>query len=151
MENQKYCNHQCNDNKFFDRLFEPVVQTQIRLLLEEPSDLDNTVLAWNPNTLPTQQKVSLNFNSFIRYTVLWDQDNSPQRQVAPRQVAPKKTRPKTTRPTLRRQLAPHSEDNSPHSEDNSPQVVLTCYNLKINLNSFRRPVTSVYRWVLYTS
>ena len=40
------CNHQCNDNKFFDRLFEPVVQTQIRLLLEEPSDLDNnTVLA----------------------------------------------------------------------------------------------------------
>ena len=45
-QNQKYCNHQCNDNKFFDRLFEPVVQTQIRLLLEEPSDLDNnTVLA----------------------------------------------------------------------------------------------------------
>ena len=45
-QNQKYCNHQCNDNKFFDRLVEPVVQTQIRLLLEEPSDLDNnTVLA----------------------------------------------------------------------------------------------------------
>ena len=61
----------------------------------------------------------------------WDQDNSPQRQLAPRQLAPKKTRPKTTRLTFRRQLAPHSEDNSPHLEGNSPQVVLTCYNLKI--------------------
>ena len=37
------------------------------------------------------------------------QDNSPQRQLAP-----KKTRPKTTRPTFRRQIAPHSENNSPH-------------------------------------
>ena len=77
----------------------------------------------------------------------WDQDNSPQRQLAPRQLAPKKTRPKTTRPTFRRQLVPYSEDNSPHSEDNSPQLVLTCYYLKIKLNSFRRPATSAYRWV----
>ena len=54
------------------------------------------------------------------------QDNSPQRKLA------------------LRQLAPHSEDNSPHSEDNSPQLVLTCYNLKIDLNSFRQAVTLVY-------
>ena len=60
--------------------------------------------------------------------VSWITDNSPQRQLAPRQLAQKKTRPKTTRPTFRRQLAPHSEDNSPHSEDNSPQLVLTCFN-----------------------
>ena len=45
---------------------------------------------------------------FVRIT-----DNSPQRQLALRQLAPKKTRPKSTRPTFRRQLAPHSEDNSP--------------------------------------
>ena len=56
------------------------------------------------------------------------------------QLAPKTTRPKTTRPTFRRQLAPHSGDNSPHSEDNSPLLVLTCFNLKMNLNSFRRPI-----------
>ena len=36
-QNQKYG----NDNKFSDKLVEPVVQTQIRLLLEEQSDLDN--------------------------------------------------------------------------------------------------------------
>ena len=42
----KVPHHQCNDNIFFDRQVQPVVQTQIRLLLEEPSDLDNnTVLA----------------------------------------------------------------------------------------------------------
>ena len=76
-----------------------------------------------------------------------DQDNSPQRQLATRQLAPKKIHPKTTRPTFRRQLAPYSEDNSPHSEDNSPQLVVTCYYLKIKLNSFRRPATLAYRWV----
>ena len=65
---------------------------------------------------------------------IWDQDNSPQRQLAPRQLAPKKTRPKTTRPTFRRQLAPLSEDNSPHSEDNSSQLVnLLLFENKVEL------------------
>ena len=70
-----------------------------------------------------------------------------QRQLAPRQLAPKKTRPKTFCPTFRKQLARYSEDNSPHSKDNSPQLGLTCYNLKIKLNSFRRPVTLAYKLV----
>ena len=75
----------------------------------------------------------------------WIMDNSPQGQLAPRQLAPRKTRPMTTRPTFRRQLAPFRRQIAPHSEDNSPQLFLTCYNLKINLNSFRRPVTLAYK------
>ena len=59
----------------------------------------------------------------------WNQDNSPQRQLAPRQPAPHKTRPKTTRPTFCGQLAPLKKTTRPTLKDNSPTVLDPLWNL----------------------
>ena len=107
--------------------------------------IPNARLDWTFWTRQFRLRKMIGIDTTRYYSVQRDQDNSPQRQLAPRQLAPKKTRPKTTRPTFRRQLAPYSVDNSPHSEDNSPELVLTCYYLKIKLNSFRRPAALAYR------